>query len=222
MDVLNINYDQDDIHLNKRDAYSLIRQEIQSTYKGTLSPYHLKRMYFEFDKKNDMASYLSLSYQAMENVLQELDAVVKDESAPLPFAISPQKVESAAKKPMINQQVSLASQVSKNPEPDNAQHVPKIVELDDSDVEETEVAERQPLKRLKKTLLLPDASEEENKQGVETHEEDSQISPKKNRGRPLGSKNNKKNPAASNVVQKRNVPKKREKLFEQHTRTFCV
>jgi hypothetical protein len=29
----------------------------------------------------------------MENVLQELDAVVKDESAPLPFAISPQKVE---------------------------------------------------------------------------------------------------------------------------------
>jgi hypothetical protein len=93
----------------------------------------------------------------MENVLQELDGVVKDESAPLPFVISPQKVESA-------------------------------------------------LKRFKKTLLLPDASEEENKQGVETPEEDSQISPKKNRGQPLGSKNNKKNLAASNVVQKRNVP----------------
>jgi len=145
----------------------------------------------------------------MENVLQELDAVVKNESAPLPFAISPQKVESAAKKPMINQQVSLASQVSKNPEANNAQHVPKIVQLDDFDDEEMEVAERQPLKRFKKTLLLPDASKEENKQGIETHEEDSQISPKKNRGRPLGSENNKKNPAASNVVQKHNVPTKK-------------
>jgi hypothetical protein len=40
-----------------------------------------------------MASYLSLSYQAMKNVLQELDAVVKDEFTSLPFAISPQKVE---------------------------------------------------------------------------------------------------------------------------------
>ncbi len=211
MDVLNVNYNQDDIHLNKRNAYSLIRQEIQSTYKGTLSPYHLKCMYFEFDKKNDMASYLSLSYQAMENVLQELDAVVKDEFASLPFAISPQKVESPAKKSMINQQVSLANQVLKNPKADNAQHVPEIVELDDFDTEETEVVERQPLKRLKKTLFLPETIEEENKQGIETHEEDSQTSPKKNRGRPLGSKNNKKIPAANNVVQKRNVPtKKRE------------
>jgi hypothetical protein len=33
----------------------------------------------------------------MENVLQDLDAVVKDESAPLPFVISPHKVESAVK-----------------------------------------------------------------------------------------------------------------------------
>jgi hypothetical protein len=81
MDVLNVNYDQDDIHLNKRDAYNFIHQEIQSTYKGTLSPYHFKRMYFEFDKKNDMAFYLSLSYQTMENVLQKLDGIVKDESA---------------------------------------------------------------------------------------------------------------------------------------------
>jgi len=150
MDVLNVNYEQDDIHLNKRDAYSLIRQEIQSTYKGTLSPYHLKRMYFEFDKKNDMASYLSLSYQVMENVLQELDAVVKDESAS--FTISPQKVEFPAKKSMINQQVSLANQVLKSPKVD-AQHVPEIVELDDFDTEETEVAKREPLKRLKKTLF---------------------------------------------------------------------
>ncbi len=144
----------------------------------------------------------------MENVLQELDAVVQDEFAPLPFAISPQKVESPAKKPMINQQVSLASQVIKNPKVDNAQHVPEIVELNDFDTEETKVAERQLLKRLKKTLLLPEASEEENDQGIETHEEDSQTSPKKDRGRPLGSKN-KRNPAASNVVQKHNVPTKK-------------
>jgi flagellar biosynthesis/type III secretory pathway chaperone len=67
-----------------------------------------------------MASYLSLSYQAMENVLQELDTVVKDEFASLPFVISPQKVESLAKKSTINQQVSLASQVLKNPKFDNA------------------------------------------------------------------------------------------------------
>jgi hypothetical protein len=60
----------------------------------------------------------------MENVLQELDAVVKDEYASLPFAISFQKVESHAKKSMINQQVSLANQVLKNPKSDNAQHVP--------------------------------------------------------------------------------------------------
>jgi hypothetical protein len=37
----------------------------------------------------------------MENVFQELDVVVKDTS--LPFVIFPQKVESFAKKPMINQ-----------------------------------------------------------------------------------------------------------------------
>jgi hypothetical protein len=159
MDVLNVTYNQDDIHLKKRDAYSLIRQEIQSTYKGTLSPYHLKRMYFEFDKKNDMASYLSLSYQAMENVLQELDALVKDEYASMPFTISPRKVESPAKKIMINHQISLANQVFKNPKVDNAQHVPKIVELDDFDTEEMEVTERQPLKCLKKTLPSPEAYE---------------------------------------------------------------
>jgi len=209
MDVLNVIYDQDDIHLNKRDAYSLIRQEIQSTYKGTLSPYYLKRMYFEFDKKNDMASYLSLSYQAMENVLQELDVVVKVEYATLPFAISPQKVESPANKSMINQQVSLTNQVLKNPKADNAQHVPEIVELDDFDTEEIEVAKRQPLKRLKKTLFSPEGVEEENKQGIESHAEDSPASPKKNRGRPLGSKNNKKNLVVNNVAQKRNVPTKK-------------
>ncbi len=96
-------------------------------------------MYFEFDKKNDMASYLSLSYQALQNVLQELDVAVKDESTSLPFVISPQKVKSLTKKWMINQQVSLASQVLKDPKADNAQHVPKIVELDDFDTKETKV-----------------------------------------------------------------------------------
>jgi hypothetical protein len=99
-------------------------------------------MYFEFDKKDDMASYFSLSYQAMENVFQHLDAVVKDESTSLPFVISPQKVESPTKKSMINQQVSLTSQIFKNPKFDNAQHVPKIIELDDFDTKEMKVAKR--------------------------------------------------------------------------------
>jgi flagellar biosynthesis/type III secretory pathway chaperone len=126
-----------------------------------------------------MAFYLSLSYEAMKNVLQELDAIVKDEFASLPFAISPQKVESLVKKPMINQQVSLASQVLKNPKADNAQHVLEIVELDDFDTEKTKVVKRQPLKRLKKTLLSLEACKKKNKQGIETHEEDNQISPKK-------------------------------------------
>jgi hypothetical protein len=61
-----------------------------------------------------MAPYLSLSYQAMENVLQELDVVVKDESTSLPFAISHQKVESPAKKSMINQQVIGKSSAQKS------------------------------------------------------------------------------------------------------------
>ncbi len=111
-----------------------------------MSPYHLKHLHFEFDKKNDMTSYLSLSYQAMENVFQELDVVVRDESRSLPFVISPQKVESPAKKSIINQQVSLISEVLKNPKSDNAQHVLEIVELDDFDIEETKVIERQLLK----------------------------------------------------------------------------
>jgi hypothetical protein len=184
MDVLNVNYDQDDIHLNKRDAYNFICQEIHPTYEGTLSPYHLKRIYFEFDKNNDMASYLSLSYQAMENVLQEFDVVVKDESTSLSFVIFPQKVECPAKKSMINQQVLLASQVLKNPKFDNAQHVIEIVKLDDFDTEQTKVAKRQPLKPFLKTLFLLEAFEEESKQGspIETDEEDSPTNPLKNHG----------------------------------------
>jgi flagellar biosynthesis/type III secretory pathway chaperone len=59
----------------------------------------------------------------MENVLQELDAVVKDEFTSLLSVISPQKVESSTKKSMINQQVSFANQMFKNPKSNNAQHV---------------------------------------------------------------------------------------------------
>jgi len=113
--------------------------------------------------------------------------VLKDEFASLFFAISPQKVESPTKKSMIKQQVSLASQVLKIPKSDNAQHVLEIVELDDFDTEKTKVVKRQPLKCLKKTLLLLEASKE-NKQAspIETHEEENLTSPKKNRGRPFG------------------------------------
>jgi hypothetical protein len=60
----------------------------------------------------------------MENVLQELDVVVKDQFTSMSFVISPQKVESFTKKSTINQQVSLASQMLKNPKSNNAQHVP--------------------------------------------------------------------------------------------------
>jgi hypothetical protein len=166
MDALNINYNQDDIHLNKRDAY------------------HLKRVYFEFDKKDDMASCLSLSYQAMENVLQELDGVVKDESTSLSFVIYLQKMESLTKNSMINQQVSLGSQMLKNPKSDNAQHVPEIVELDDFDTKEMKVVEKQHLKPSNKTLLSLEAFEKKNKQAtpIETHEENNPTSLKKNCG----------------------------------------
>jgi hypothetical protein len=49
------------------------------------------------------------------------------------------------------------------------------------------------LKCLKKIILLPAASEKENKQAslIEIHEEDNPTSPKKNHGRPLRSNNNK-------------------------------
>jgi len=72
-------------------------------------------------------------------------------------------VESPTKKSMINQQVSLASQVLKNPKSNNAQHVPKIVEHDDFDTKEMKVAKRKHLKCLKKTLLSLEAFKEENK-----------------------------------------------------------
>jgi len=47
-----------------------------------------------------MASYLFPSYQAMENVLQELNVVVKDDYASLPFVVPSQKVKSPTKKSM--------------------------------------------------------------------------------------------------------------------------
>jgi len=84
---------------------------------------------------------------------------------------------------MINQQVSLASQVLKSPKFDNAQHV-QWTTFNDFNTEEIKVVERQPLKRLKKTLLSPEASKNNNKQAspIETHEEDNPTNPKKNRG----------------------------------------
>ncbi len=66
------------------------------------------------------------------------------------------------------------------------------------------------MKCLKKTLLLRETYEEENKQAslIEILEEESPTSPKKNCGQPLRSKNIKKNPIVNNVVHKCNVPTK--------------
>ncbi len=75
------------ISKNEMHTISFVKKYNLSIYKGTLSPYHLKCTYFIFDKNKDMGSCLSLSYQGMENVFQELDAVVKDESTSIPFAI---------------------------------------------------------------------------------------------------------------------------------------
>ncbi len=89
----------------------------------------------------------------------------------------------------------------------NVQHVLKIVELDDFNIKKTKFAERQPLNHLKITLFFPKASTKDDKQAnpIKAHEEDNPTSPKKNCGRPLGSKNKKKNLVANNVVQKCNV-----------------
>jgi len=84
----------------------------------------------------------------MENVLQKLDIIVKDNFASLPFVVPFQKVESPIKNSMDNQQVSLSTQVVKCSKFVNVQHVFKIVELDDFDIEKTKVAKRQPLKHL--------------------------------------------------------------------------
>jgi hypothetical protein len=67
------------------------------------------------------------------------------------------------------------------------------------------------LKHLKKTSLSLEAFKKENKQAspIQIHEEDNPTSLKKNCGRLLGSKNNKKNPIANNVVHKCNVPTKK-------------
>ncbi len=123
---------------------------------------------------------------------------------------------------MINQQVSLASQVLKNPKANNAQHVLEIVKLNDFDIEETKVAKRQPLKRLKKTLLSLEASEKKNKQGIETHEEDNQTNPKKTVVDLLDQRTTKN--IQLQVMLSRNTMglQKREKLLKQHIRAFCV
>jgi hypothetical protein len=71
-------------------------------------------MYFKFDKKNDMASYLSFSYLTMEKILQKLDTIMKDDYVSSPFPVLFQKVESLIKKSMNNHQFSLPIQVPKN------------------------------------------------------------------------------------------------------------
>ncbi len=62
-----------------------------------------------------MASYLSLSYQTMENVFQELEVVVKDDYASLPFVVPSQKAKFLTEISMNNQQVLLPTQVLKSP-----------------------------------------------------------------------------------------------------------
>jgi len=77
------------------------------------------------------------------------------------------------------------------------------------------VAKRKLLKQLKKTLLLTETFNKEDKQvnPIEAHKEDNLISPKKNHGQPLRSNNNKRNPTTNNVVQKCNVPTKKGATF---------
>jgi hypothetical protein len=158
----------------------------------------------------------------MENVLQELDVVVKDESASLPFVIFPQKVESPIKKSMINQQVSLANQMFKNPKSKNAQHVPEIVELDDFDTEETKVAERQPLKCLKKTLLSPKASEKRTNKLVQLKlmKRIAQPIQKQTMVDLLDQRTTRKIQLQIMLSKNAMYLQKREKLLKQHT--FCV
>jgi len=77
------------------------------------------------------------------------------------------------------------------------------------------VAKRKLLKQLKKTLLLTETFNKEDKQvnPIEAHKEDNLINPKKNHGQPLRSNNNKRNPTTNNVVQKCNVPTKKGATF---------
>jgi hypothetical protein len=51
----------------------------------------------------------------MENVLQKLDIIVKDDYASLPFVVLSQKAKFPTKKSMNNQQISLPTQVLKSP-----------------------------------------------------------------------------------------------------------
>ncbi len=68
---------------------------------------------------------------------------------------------------MDNQQVSLLTQVVKCSKVVNVQHVLKIVELDDFDIEKIKVAKRQPLKHFKITLLSLEASKKRKKKLVQ-------------------------------------------------------
>lgn len=55
-------------------------------------------MYLEFDKKNDMTIYLSPSYLTMENILQKLNIIMKNDYISLTFVIFFTKGEILCKK----------------------------------------------------------------------------------------------------------------------------
>jgi hypothetical protein len=104
----------------------------------------------------------------MENILQKLDIIVKDNFASFALCCPFSRGGISYKKKSIdNQQVSLPTQVVKCSKFVNVQHVLKIVELDDFDIEKTKVAERQPLKCFKITLLSLEASKKRKKKLVQ-------------------------------------------------------
>ncbi len=139
MDVLNVNYDQDDIPPNKRYAHNLICKKIQATYKRTLSPYHFKCMYFEFDKKRWHGILPFFVLPSHGECFLRVGWSCERWICILALCYFSSKGGISYKK--INDQPtsSLANQVPKNPKSNNAQHVPEIVELDDFDIEETKL-----------------------------------------------------------------------------------
>jgi hypothetical protein len=86
------------------------------------------------------------------------------------------------------------------------------------------VAKKQPLKRLKKTLLLLEAYEKENKQvsPIETHEEDNQLVQRKTMVDFLDQRITKKIQLQIMLSKNTMYLQKREKFLKQHTRAFCV
>jgi len=56
MNIVRDNHEQDDTNFNKCDAYTLILEEMHSTYEGTLHSYHIKWMYFDFIGRDNRKS----------------------------------------------------------------------------------------------------------------------------------------------------------------------